>query len=338
MAVEKSSLSIAIAGFADFLAANVPQDVMITVDSPNAAHEQAKGADKAVLNIFCYRLAPSGIHPELGPNDPLFLRASVLLTAFSNSTDATVKDTDLRVLGQALSILSSNPVIPVVLPADGAEADGLPDETTFYRLQAVLQKVEMEEMNHIWSIQGSDLAYRLSAAYELALIPIEPLEYADPVPEIGSVILDIGANGTGLVLDADGNQVPPGQVMGATPIGIPPKGGATGWLPFTMFKSNGALRPDLDVAPGTASVDVVVAGRVGEDAEIVVNWTRSDGTEVAQNAQTTTVSTAVLDGGATAAAVTLTSPADGDVAVIRTRAAAPEAPLGNTLTLTVSAP
>ena len=34
----------------------------------------------------------------------------------------------------------------------------------------------MEELNHIWTTQGGELAYRLSAAYEFALIPIEPLE------------------------------------------------------------------------------------------------------------------------------------------------------------------
>lgn len=338
MAIDKSSLSIALQGFADFLSTQFSQDVMVTVDSPNAAHEQAKGRDKAVLNIFPYRIKPSGVHPELGPNEPLFLRASVLLTAFSNTSDAVTKDADLRVLGHALAVLSSNPVIPMVLPAEGAAADALPDETTFYRLQVVLQPTEMEEMNHIWSIQGSDLTYRLSAAYELALIPIEPLDYLTPPADVGSVILDIGANGTGLVLDSDGNKVPPGHVMGDMPIGIPPKGNSTGWLPFSMFRAGGSLRPNLEVAPGTASVEVVVAGPQGEDAEITVNWTREDGSTSSQTAQMTTIGSAVLAPSAPAATVTLSSPADGDVAVIHTRAAIPDAPLGNTLTLRVAAP
>lgn len=105
-----------------------------------------------------------------------------------------------------------------------------------------------------------------------------------------------------------------------------------------MFRAGGSLRPDLEVAPGTASVEVVVAGPQGEDAEITVNWTREDGSTSSQTAQMTTIGSAVLAPSAPAATVTLSSPADGDVAVIHTRAAIPDAPLGNTLTLRVAAP
>ena len=41
-----------------------------------------------------------------------------------------------------------------------------------------MQAPTMEEINHTWTTQGGELAYRLSASYELALIPIEFTEIA----------------------------------------------------------------------------------------------------------------------------------------------------------------
>ena len=172
MSVGKSSLSIAIQGFADYLADQFSEDVTITVDTPQKAQEQAKGASTDILNIFVYRLAPSGVHADSGQFEPTFVRANILLTPFPRSQDDDgATDLDLRVLGHALAVLQSNPVIPVILPAepDSPEAAALAPETTFYQLQAVLQAPAMEELNHIWTTQGGELGYRLSAAYELAL-------------------------------------------------------------------------------------------------------------------------------------------------------------------------
>ncbi len=333
MAIAKSSLSIAVQGFADFLASKFTQDVTVTVDSPQAAHEQVKGADKALLNIFCYRLTPSGIHPDATSGEALFVRANVLLTAFSNSTDASLKDTDLRVLGHALSVLQSNPVIPVILPATpgSAEAGNLPPRTTYYQMQAALQAPEMEEMNHIWSIQGGDLAYRLSAAFELALIPIEPLEHAEPAPDVGSVILDIDAAMPLVTVDAE-----PG--LGPSPIGIPPAGATTTWLPFSMLSVGDELTAAGTVSAGTSSVNISIAGEVGETADVVVSWTRADGTQDVQAAQVADVSVARLTAEAPTKAITLTNAALGDVAVISVRASGDDkAPFGNTLTVEVAA-
>lgn len=117
-AARQKLLSIAIQGFADFLATQFTEDVTITVDTPQKAQEQAKGASTDVLNIFVYRLAPSGFHADAAAGEPGFIRAHILLTPFSRAQDDDgATDLDLRVLGHALAVLHSNPVIPLILPA-----------------------------------------------------------------------------------------------------------------------------------------------------------------------------------------------------------------------------
>ena len=43
--------------------------------------------------------------------------------------------------------------------------------------------------------EGGELAYRLSSAYELALIPIEPLTHAGPIPEVTAGEIEIAPAG-----------------------------------------------------------------------------------------------------------------------------------------------
>ncbi|PTX56101.1 uncharacterized protein DUF4255 [Litoreibacter ponti] len=319
MALDASSLSLAMQGFADHLAANFSQDVTVTVESPNAASEQAKGSDKAVLNVFCYRILPSGIHPEFGQNEPTFIRAQVLLTAFSDASDASVKDKDLRVLGHAVRVLQSQPVIPVVLPG-GTPAP----EATEYRLQAVLQAPEMEEMNHIWSIQGGDLAYRLSAAYELALIPIEPLTYLPPPTPVEAVILDLGADA---VVDDE---------IGQTPLAITAADAKVNWLPFTMINTGDVLVSELAVASGTDRISLAVAGPENEPVRITVAWSRTDGSEDTQSAQDFEIKSTALTPETPTASVTLDNAASGDTATIITRPRGDDLPAGNTVRVIVT--
>ncbi|RLJ59884.1 uncharacterized protein DUF4255 [Litoreibacter meonggei] len=319
MSIDASSISVAMQGFADHLAANFTQDVTVTVDNPNAAAEQAKGSDKAVLNVFCYRISPSGIHPDLSPNEPTFVRAHVLLTAFSNATDASVKDKDLRVLGHAVRVLQSQPVIPTILPG------GVPaPESSQYRLQAVLQATEMEEMNHIWSIQGSEMSYRLSVAYELALIPVEPLAYLPPPTPVESVVLDLGADAI------------PDTEIGPMPIAITAPNAPVNWLPFSMIRVGDALSSDVSVVSGTALVDLAISGPSGESVQVKVAWQRADGTPDTQVDQTAATAAISLDLDTPTAAVTLDSAASGDVATLIIRPDGANMPAGNTVRVVVT--
>lgn len=291
MALAASSLSVAIQGFADFLDGTFGNDVVVTVDSPQKAGKPGDNNSKHTLNIFPYRIASSGVHPDAGMNDPFFIRAYVLLTAFPASAGNATSDADLQVLGHALRALQSNPEIPVILPTqipnNAPASDFRNGPFLEYRLQAVLQAPTMEEMNHIWTTQGSDLAYRLSVAYELALIPIEPLHHAtaaQPV-QVGEV------------------------VVSASPQP----------LPFIMFIDGGRLFNERTIQPAP-NVKLALAGDPGPDddrhANIVVDWNRANGEAVQQAPQTFKLKTVDLTASEIEITVTLDAAADGDMARI----------------------
>ena len=325
MPSQASSLSIAIQEFANYLAAQLGDKATILVDTPQKANDQAKGSLTDLLNIFVYRIAPSGFHADLSQNEPTFVRANVLLTPFPRSTgDDGETDLDLRVLGHALAVLQSAPVIPITLPAPlgSTTAAALNPQTTFYQLQAVLQAPAMEEMNHIWTTQGGDLGYRLSAAYELALIPIEPLDYVAPAAEVRAAVVGVASS-----ISASN---------AASPVTVTAPEAATTWVPSIMFHFDGTLTNIGRVAPATPSVEIALAGLTSADAEINVDWVRADASVQSQSAQSVTISGSLLDTPEAIVTINLTSAAAGDVARISARpGGATSSSAGNVLELTI---
>jgi hypothetical protein len=353
MALQVSSLSVALQGFADYLDTQFDEDVVVSLDAPQKAAEAAKGQDKHVLNVFAYRLAPSGVHAGAGFQDALFLRAHLLLTCFAATQGDPAPDTDLRVLGHAISALHSVPTIPVVLPgpatgpatgADTAADDFRRRTPVMYQMQAILQAPTMEEMNHIWTTQGGELAYRLSIAYELALIPIEPQSVRPPTRPVRSAIIDVSSSARAAL-------APDGQLAyGAEASGIALSGALTGpdatrWIPLHLFASADALSSTVSVPPGTQRVDLALAGPLGERAAISLTWTRAAGGGAQTDApQTFVIAAQRIDDPAGRVQISLSDAAPGDTAVLIATAARqdgtilPDAPAGNVLTLTVGGP
>jgi hypothetical protein len=346
--VPVSSLSVAIQGIADYLDSELGEDVAVSVDNPQAASEAAKGASKHLLNLFFYRIAPSGFHADAGADEPYFVRLHALLTPFHGAQQQQTDDAELRILGHTIRVLQSCPVLPPLLP--GAPAGGDDDfreqpGNTAYQLQAIMQSPSMEELNHIWTTQGGELAYRLSAAYEFALVPIEPLVRRAPGVPMRTAIVDVlphadRSHATGFIeLGQETTEIPLGGESPANP--EPP----TNWLPVVLAVDDGALTTRREIAAGTASIEVALAGLRGERVGLEVIWTRAAAPEVpeTQAAQVFTIQSHVVDAPAARATLALSAPAAGDVAVVRTRpvdgAGAPLAhsPFANTLTLTVPA-
>ena len=340
MVVPVSSLSLAIQGVADYLDAELGSEVSVSVDSPQQASETAKNSNTThILNLFVYRVAPSGFHPELTARDPVFLRLYALLTPFRGAIANQAEDAEHRILGAAIRVLSSNPVLPTVLPGPGVAADGAQDfrndpETLSYRIQAVMQAPSMEELNHIWTTQGAELAYRLSAAYEFSLVPVEPMERAPVPPEIRSALLDIGAR--------PHRDRPDGVVdFGEHVISIPAD--TVDWLPVVLAVADGGLSTLAEVTPATGTLDVAVAGKPGEEVALEVVWFRAGdpATPAPQAAQIRPVTVPLVSSPAALTSITLDAPAAGDRAVIHARpaaggAAVPGAPEGNTVELQVT--
>jgi hypothetical protein len=344
MPVPVSSLSIAIQGIADFLDAEFGEDVDISTETPAEASKRAKGGNKHLLNIFAYRIMPSGFHASTGSDEPLFIRINAMLTPFVSDQGTPDMDTDLRILGHGIRLLHSRPVVPGELPkGDTTDLAPTDKDPTKYRLQAVLLAPTAEELNNIWTTQGGDdLPYRLSAVYEFALIPIEPLEHRVENGPVTSSVLDLAPN-----LDARDEKgfIPYGEEPIGRPLGNvvagkgPPPDPPTGWLPVVLIADNGVLRNEMNVAAGTASIDVAIAGPPGEDVALEVHWVRANSDTDAQNPQVKTIATPRIDDAGAITQLNLTNLANGDKAVVRTRPVGagnqpiPESPFANTLTL-----
>ena len=348
MAVQASSLSVAVQSIADYLAADFalrfPGDVHVLVDTPASASEKVKSSTKHYLNLFVYRVAPSGFHAGASSNDPFFVRINALITPFLATDATTDDDSELRLIGHAIRVLQSHPVIPAtVLPGTGTVFAGdfrkdLPaSRLTNYRLQAVLQAPSVEELNHIWTTQGGDLPYRLSAAYEFALIPIEPLSFVTPPVPTRTAIYDVAASMDG----AGSGPVAPGEntvaipLAGATHQDPPP----TNWLPLMLFARGSELSNTLALPEDTNAATIAIAGPPGKQVAVEIAWTKADGTTEVQAAQVFTLTTHRIDSPDARETLALNSDWPGTQALVRAQpadvAGAPIAgsPFANTLTL-----
>ena len=339
MPVPASSLSVAIQGVADFLASQFTEEVVVSVAHPQRAAEMAKGSNASAhcLNVFAYRVAPSGFHAGEGAGDTQFIRVNALITPFPFEGETTADDADLRILGHVIRVLQSNPVLPIT--GDPLPGAALPTPPTPkpYRLQAVMQAPGMEELNYIWSTQGGELAYRLSAAYEFSLIPIEPIEPRIIAAPPTTVLLDarVGGSGVGFTpISADTRSIP---LTGAD--GVPPP--PAPWVPVQMLVVSTGLASAGTVPAAETGLDVAVVGPPGEAASVEIEWTLADASVTADAPRIVPIGAPVLDAPEAVATLTIAVPATAASAVVRARAASggapvPNAPFGNALTLTVT--
>ncbi|WP_196161591.1 Pvc16 family protein [Reinekea sp. G2M2-21] len=332
MAVPASSLSVAIQGIADFLDSQFSEEVNITVTNPQKAADIAKGAGATAhcLNLFTYRVSPSGFQADVGQDATHFIRVHALMTAFP--TETADDDTDLRILGHAIRVLNSHPIIPV----GGAPLPGpaIPDPKTDYRLEAIMLAPPMEEINHIWTTQGGELAYRLSAVYEFALIPIEPLTLRVEAEPPDTLIIDAHPTMNGV------NEpfVPISNASVAQPTSNTPP---VNWIPMQMGVNGDQLTNSLEINNASTQVTLAIVGPVDEHAALAVLWQLDDDSESTQPPEIKLIVATSFDDANAQTTVALTVPANAVSGVIRIQpathlAAYPDAAFGNVIRLNVS--
>ena len=335
MAVPVSSLSVAVQGIADFLDTQFGEEVNITVTHPQKASEISKGAGVTAhsLNLFAYRVVPSGIQADVGSDQTQFIRLYALITPFPADLTNAPDDVDLRILGHAIRVLQSHPVLPIspaFLPGPAiTEPPGRKD----YRLESIMLSPPMEEINHIWTTQGGDLAYRLSALYEFSLIPIEPLSPRVDAAPPDTLMIDTHAE----MSASEQSFIPVSNNSTAHPLG---DALAVNWLPVQMGVSGERLSNGLSITPTTTVVTLAIVGPVNETVALRVIWRLDDATQSHQSAQIKTLVATSFDDPQSRTTITLTVPVTAGSGEIRIQPAASgvpvlSSPFGNTITLSL---
>lgn len=333
MALANSSLAMAAETISVALEAAL-QDVKVVVDTPAATQKALTDApsDKHKLNIFFYRVAPSGFHAAATSDDPLFVRVSALLTPFPSKTVANSETHPaLQMLGEVMRYFHENPV-GQILPAAGAPAH----MRTPYRIEAALQAPTMEELNHIWTTQG-EIGYRMSAAYEFALVPIDPLVAATPAGDVLTTIVQVSPSAEP-PMDA--------QDYDITFTSVPAETEDTPWpgpphLPNLLVMGSDGPAGTTDIDAAATRISFALAGAPGSRARINLSIRDAAGAELRKVTRLFDVKAGLPDGSGPAINVPVNlGGAASVVAQVRQTDAAgvnlvPDR-IGNTLTLTVT--
>jgi len=251
-------------------------NVDITVGTPAAvAKDQQESTNRGALNLFFYRIEPSGFYPGTGAQDRWYVRVRCLVTAFSQATTEDASSTipggeiDLRILGEVLRYFNENPII---VPRSAAEDVGA-------HLQVTFSPLSSEEINQIWSTQG-DVPYRPSLLYEIALLPIEPrVRASPPLPVVaGGLNFQPGAD----IEAARHTPLPaPGTVWVSPRLEI---GEGADWTPALSFVASGVATQYLSVKTAAGlKVGVWIAGRAAAPVHLIWQHMNRGAWEPAEN-------------------------------------------------------
>ena len=169
-------------------------------------------SDADGVNLFLYRVAESPFANNRDwPGDranaagarrpPLALNLHYLVTAFAKKTAGSAQDdiTAQQLLGDAIAILHNYPVLNDIHDGDFDSSldTQFPPElrNSFEKTKIMPSPISMEEFSKIWT--GLSKAYRLSVAYEVSLVQIEPFTFpkvaAPPAQQVGLQVITIEA-------------------------------------------------------------------------------------------------------------------------------------------------
>ena len=183
----------------DLLLQEIHELNKVHIGPPSEALPNAAAQDK-VVNVFFYRVEPSGFFPDANTNDPFFLRIHCLITAFGKETDLTQGEVNLRLLGSVIRVMHENPVHnwdftyafkdPGFDDEDGTLEPPIINTDAVLNVQTIFKPMSTEELNQIWSTQG-DTTYRTSIGYELALAPIYPHNVKPETSRVGQATANV---------------------------------------------------------------------------------------------------------------------------------------------------
>jgi hypothetical protein len=158
----------------------------VSIRPPDKA--RADNATGTQLNLFLYQVVrnpawvnadmPRQVQPGEVGNPPLPLNLFYLLTAYGEANDVS-KPSGHQLLGAAMSVLHDHPILgaeEIRLATQGTQANPgqLVDadlDRQIERVRLTLHPISLDELSKLWT--GFATPYRLSAAYEAAVVLIE---------------------------------------------------------------------------------------------------------------------------------------------------------------------
>jgi Pvc16 N-terminal domain len=174
------------------LAAGIPMkvevnDAIVTAQPLDKARDATATTNQ--LNLFLYLISPSHawrsqdmpgrVRSGEVASPPLALNLFYLLSAYGRDNDAEKPFSHL-LLGEAMSILHDHPVLGRDEIAAALGDNNLGDQIE--RVRITLQQLSIEDISKLWA--GFQMQYRLSVAYEVAVVLIDsrrPVRAAPPV-------------------------------------------------------------------------------------------------------------------------------------------------------------
>jgi hypothetical protein len=258
-----TSLSVAANTLRSYLAANIADLDGIFISHPKEAAEQANSEGKQYLNLFFYQVEHGGYPADGRSDDPFYLRVNCLITPLGTKepgpphSSVSAGENDLRLIGEVLRLLHEQPLLMV---EEGGE---------MAHLQVVMYPLSLDDINHLWSNQG-EVAYRLSVAYQLSLLPI-PLGVAkERSPLTGSIAIGSGGTMTMAPLPSEGFAMET-AVPQITSMSV--NTSRPDWTPQLVFlDERGRLQSVLSFSLLTlpVSLNIIILGQAGET--VTLGW------------------------------------------------------------------
>lgn len=286
MALPRSSLSQVCRAIADVVSIGLDagaNSIQVMIGPPASAAPATTDTTHRV-NLFFYRIEPSGFFPGDTPGDPWWVRLYCLVTGFGiEEEQISAGENDLRLLGEVMRLFHEQPVLSTLTVGD---------ET--FRLQLVFVPLGADDINHIWSTQG-DVSYRPSIAYEMTLVPVLPRERRIEPPLVGRIGSEVRAEPAAQSASFGGTISAP-QVRRVVVNSANPS-----WEPIISFVADGACAHSLVFALGSAELAgfeprVWVAGAPGSPVTLVwQRWSSAAGWQDVTGSTDTTATTLTLD-------------------------------------------
>ena len=207
-------------------------DALVTAQPLDKARDAAATVNQ--LNLFLYLISPSGAWRNQDmpgrarsgdvASTGLGLNLFYLLSTYGRDNDLETPFSHL-LLGQAMSTLNDHPILGRDEIAAALPNNDLGDQLE--RVRITLQPLSIEDISKLWA--GFQMQYRLSVAYEVAVVLIDSRR---PIRS-GVPVLARGADGTGFRSSADldgvyprirsglpARPLRPGDTINATGLGL----------------------------------------------------------------------------------------------------------------------